>query len=50
MLVRHHDSSVPVDGDKGPGEGPRDGGRMDEARVRVVAEVERRQIDEVENE
>lgn len=48
--VGHHDGSVPVDGDKGPGEGARDGRGVDEARVGIVAEVEGGQVEEVDNE
>lgn len=49
VLVRHHDGSVPVDGDKGPCERARDDGGVDEARVRVVAKVERDQVDKVDD-
>lgn len=48
--MRHHESTVPVDGDKSPGQGRGDDGGVDEARVGVVAEVEARQVDEVEDE
>jgi hypothetical protein len=48
--VRHHDGAVPVNGDKGPCERARDDGGVNEARVRVVAKVERDEVDEVENE
>ncbi len=48
--MRDHDGTVPVDGDKGPGERARDDGGVDEARVGVVAEVERDEVDEVEDE
>jgi hypothetical protein len=48
--VGDHESSVPVDGDKGPGQGSRDDGRVDETRVGVVAEVQRREVEEVEDE
>lgn len=50
VLVRHHDGAIPVDGDKGPGERARDDGGVDEAGVSVVAEVERDEVDEVEDE
>lgn len=50
VLVRHHDSSIPVDCDERPGQRPRDGGQVDEAGIRVVAEVERREVDEVDDE
>ncbi len=50
VLVRHHDGTIPVDGDKGPGERTRDDGGVDEARVGVVAEVERDEVDEVGDE
>lgn len=45
----HHDGAVPVDGDEGPGEGSGNGGRVDEAGVGVVAEVERGQVDKVDD-
>lgn len=48
--MRHHEGAVPVDGDKGPCKRPRNRGGVDEARVRVVAEVERREVDEVDDE
>jgi hypothetical protein len=50
VLVRHHDGPIPIDGHKRPGQGARDGGQVDEAGVRVVAEVERRQVDKVDEE
>ena len=46
----HHQGSIPVDSHKSPGEGARDGGRVDEARVFVVAEIQRRQVEEVDDE
>ena len=49
VLVGHHDGAVPVDGHKGPGQRARHGGHVDQARVGVVAEVERRQVEEVDN-
>jgi hypothetical protein len=48
--VVHHDGAVPVNGNECPGQRRRHGGRMDESRVRVVAEVERGQVDKVEDE
>lgn len=50
LLVGNHDGSVPVDGNKGPGKRARHNRSVDEARVRVVAEVERGEVDEVGNE
>lgn len=50
LLVGHHDGSVPVNGNKGPGKRARNDWSVDEARVRVVAEVERGEVDEVGNE
>lgn len=47
--MRHHDGAVPVNGDKRPGERARHGGQVDEARVRVVAEVEGREVGKVED-
>ena len=48
--VGDHEGAIPVDGHKGPGQGSRHDGRVDEARVRVVAEVERGEVEEVEDE
>lgn len=48
--VGHHDGAVPVEGHKCPGERARDNGDVDKARVRGVAEGERREIEEVDNE
>lgn len=48
-VVDHH-GAVPVEGDEGPGQGPRDDGGVDEARRCVVAEVQGRQIEEVDDE
>jgi len=45
----HHEGSVPVNGNKCPCKGSGNDWRVDEARIRVVAEVERRQIEKVEN-
>lgn len=50
VLVGQHDGAVPVNGDKGPGQGPRDGRGVDEARVGIVAKVEPREVDEVDDE
>lgn len=47
--MRHHDGTVPVNGNESPSKRRRDDGSMDEARVRVVAEVERGEVEEVEN-
>lgn len=46
----NHEGTVPVDGHKRPGQRARDDGQMDEARVSVVAEVQRAQVEEVEDE
>lgn len=48
--MRHHDGAIPVNGDECPGKRPRDGRAVDEARVGIVAKIERREVDEVENE
>lgn len=48
--MRHHDGSIPVDGNKGPGKRGGHDGRVDEARIGVVAEVERAEVDEVDDE
>lgn len=47
--VADHESTIPVDGHKGPSQGPGDNGGMDKARVSVVAEVKGAQVKEVEN-
>lgn len=46
--VVDHDGAVPVDGHKRPGKGSRHGRRVDEPGVGVVAEVEGREVGEVE--
>lgn len=46
----HHDGAVPVDGHKSPGQRARHGRGMDGAGVLVVAEVQRRQVEEVDDE
>lgn len=48
-LVRDHDSSVPIYRHKGPRQRARDGRQMDESGIHVVAEVERREVDEVDD-
>ena len=48
--VGYHQGAVPVNGNKGPCQGCRDDGGMDEARVRVVAEIEGAQVDKVDDE
>lgn len=45
-----HDSSVPVNGNKGPGQWRRDDWDVDETWVSRVSEIERRQIEEVNHE
>lgn len=47
--VGHHDGAVPVDGNKGPGQRARGNGLVDEARVTHMAEVQGRQVDEVDD-
>jgi len=42
-----HDGSVPVDGDEVPSQGCGDYGPVDESGIRVMSEVQRRQIEEV---
>jgi len=44
----HHDGSVPVDGNKGPRQRSRHHRPVNETGICVVAEVERRQVEEVE--
>lgn len=48
--VGNHESTIPVNGDKGPSQRSRYYRRMNESGICVVAEVERGQVDEVENE
>lgn len=50
IRVVDHESAIPVDGDKGPGQRAGNHRSVDETGIRVVAEVERREIEEVENE
>lgn len=45
-----HDSSVPINSNECPGQRARDDRCVDEASITRVAEVERRQVDEIENE
>lgn len=45
----HHDGSIPVKSDKCPGQWPRHNWDMDKARENLVAEVERGEIEKVEN-
>lgn len=45
----HHDGAIPEEGDICPGQRGRDDGRVDEARVRVVTEVEGGEVDEVDD-
>lgn len=47
--VMDHDGSIPVDGDESPSEGRGNDRPVDEARVSVMAEVERRQVEEVDD-
>ena len=49
VRVGNHQSTVPVDGNKGPGQGSGNNRRMDKSRIRVVAEVQGGEVDEVEN-
>lgn len=44
-----HDGAVPVDSHERPGQRSGNDRPVDEARVRVVAEVERRQVGEVDD-
>lgn len=43
----HSNGSIPVQGDKVPGQGSSDGGDVDRTRVCIVAEVERGQVEEI---
>lgn len=47
--MRHHDGSIPVDRDKCPCQRARHSGQVDKPRVAVVAEVERSEVDKVED-
>lgn len=49
MGVGDHQSTIPVDCDKGPGQGCGHNRRMNKPGVRVVAEVKRGEVDEVEH-
>lgn len=49
VWVRNHQRTIPVQSHKGPCQRDRADGRVDEARVCVVAEVQRRQVEEVEH-
>lgn len=50
VRVGNHQSTVPVDGNKSPGQRSRNNRCVNKPGVRVVTEVERGKIDEVENE
>lgn len=45
----HHQGAVPVNGDKGPCQRCRHSRRVDESGIGIVAEVERAQIEKVED-
>ena len=47
--MRHHDSSIPVDGNECPRQGPRHHGQVNETSIAGVSEVERGQVNEVED-
>jgi hypothetical protein len=47
--VVDHDGTIPVNGNKSPSKRGRDDWSVNEARVGVVAEVERAQVDKVDN-
>lgn len=47
--IRNHDGSIPVDGHESPGQWARHDWQVNESGVCVVAEVQRRQVDEVED-
>lgn len=49
MLGRDHNGTVPVQSNEGPGEGTRNSGHMDAPGVRIMAEVQRREVDEVDD-
>ena len=46
----HHDGTIPVDSDESPGKRTRHSRGMNESRVRIVAEVQRRQVEKVDDE
>jgi hypothetical protein len=49
VVVIEHNSTIPVQSHKSPGEWTRDGSDVDESRMRVVAEIEERQVEEVDD-
>lgn len=49
MLMGNHNGTIPENGHKGPRQRSRDDGRVDEARVGIVAEIQRREVDKVED-
>lgn len=48
--MRHHNGTIPVDGNKSPCQGARDNSLVDSSSVGRVAEIQRCQIGKVENE
>lgn len=49
VLGRDHNGTVPVQGNEGPGEGTGDGGHVDALGVGIMAEVQRSEVDEVDD-
>lgn len=49
VLGRHHDGAVPVQSHEGPGKGTGHSGHVDASGVRIVTEVQRREVDEVDD-
>jgi hypothetical protein len=49
VVVVEHNSTIPVQSHKGPGKRARDSWDVDEPGMRVVAEVKRRQVEEVDD-
>ena len=49
MLGRDHDGTVPVQSNEGPGKGTRDSWHVDALGVRIMAEVQRREVEEVDD-
>jgi len=49
MVVIEHNGTIPVQSHKGPGKRAGDGWDVDESRMRVVAEIEESQVEEVDN-
>lgn len=49
VLGRDHDGTVPVESNEGPGKRTRDSGHVNALGIGIVAEVQRREVDEVDD-